>query len=154
SPCPAGREPRAPTIGRLRGLGHGPRTPPQRVRLACERLAPPRIWTFLSSLRVFQQPALDEGPGVPRARRVLWEALGPRKRFAPRAEHALLVRGDQLGERIRNAGVEQPLDGREQLSRDGFAREIPDHRAQLRVDVKGEAVVDGVDTAIGAEQAV
>src|SRR6185295_6320954 len=29
----------------------------ERLRLACGRRAPPRIWTFLSILRVFQHPA-------------------------------------------------------------------------------------------------
>src|SRR5215470_4211329 len=31
----------------------------QRVRLACGHRAPPRIWTFLSSLRVFPHPARE-----------------------------------------------------------------------------------------------
>ncbi len=29
----------------------------ERLRLACGRRAPPRIWTFLSTLRVFPHPA-------------------------------------------------------------------------------------------------
>src|SRR5467141_2559100 len=38
--------------------------------------------------------------------------------------------------------------------RERIAGEVPDHRAQLGRDVEAEAVVDGPDAAVGAEQAV
>src|SRR5436309_2902432 len=42
----------------------------------------------------------------------------------------------------------------EHRGRDRLSAKIPDDRAQLRVDVEAEAVVDAVDLAVRAEQAV
>ena len=42
----------------------------------------------------------------------------------------------------------------DELVRDRLATELPDHRAQLRVDREAQAVVDRVDATVEAEQAV
>src|SRR5437879_3494739 len=82
------------------------------------------------------------------------EARGGRDLARARPQRLLLGRVQQRGERLRQLRAGEAADVVEHVVRDRLAAEFPDDRAQLRLLVEAQPVVDRVDIAVGAEQAV
>src|SRR2546428_248119 len=98
--------------------------------------------------------ALDGRPGIAVAARVDGKTVGRRESGRAGAQRLLLVGLQQRGERRRQGHTGEAPDVREHLGRDRLSPELPDDRAQLLLDVEAKTVVDGVDPAVRAEQAV
>ena len=88
------------------------------------------------------------GPSCPR------EAPGLEHGARAGHEGFLLPRIEEIGDGPRQGAGQRALHVGEERARDGLAAEVPDHRAQLHLLVKRQAIVDGVDGAVVAGQAV
>ena len=80
--------------------------------------------------------------------RVAREAPLAQQRPRAGAQRAALVGIEQLAQRLRHRAVDEPAQIGQRRLRHRLAGEVPDHRAQLGLDVEAEAVVDGVDRAV------
>src|SRR5918995_4595616 len=96
----------------------------------------------------------NQRPGVAAAGVVDGEAGTPHDRPGPADQGLSLAVVEQRLECRGGALVGQPGEAGEQPIGDGLAAEVPDHRAQLVVAVKGEPVVDRPQPAVVAGQAV
>ena len=69
-------------------------------------------------------------------------------------EGLLLVSVEKIGERLGQAVLHEALEILQHGLRKQLAGLVPDDGAELHVGVEGQAVIDGVDQAFGAEEAV
>src|SRR5438445_255981 len=100
------------------------------------------------ALTLHQRPGVAPPAAVDRKPAALDERAGA-------LDHGLaLGRRQQLRERRRQRPGGEALEVLQHRRRHRLVAEVPDHRAQLGLDVEAEAVVDGVDGAVLAEQAV
>src|SRR6266436_2115108 len=79
---------------------------------------------------------------------VVGESLGTNE------QGLLLGGGEELGQRRGQPAAHEAIEIVQQSLGNRLAGIIPDYRAQLQLRVKGQAVVDAVDQAVGAEEAV
>src|SRR6266571_5078359 len=99
----------------------------------------------------------DRGPGERAARSGRWEGPGGQHGAHPPAEHLHLGRVQQRGQHIAEGTVEGGLKRSEPLPvrvGDRLAGEVPQHRAELGINVEADAVVDGPDLAVGVGEDV
>src|SRR5438445_3361757 len=97
---------------------------------------------------------LHQGPGIADPARVDREPPALDEGVGPPLERRALGGGQQRGElRGKRRGEEAPHVG-EEPSGNRLAAEVPDDGAKLRLHVEAETVVDGVDDALGCQQAV
>src|SRR2546425_8101113 len=102
----------------------------------------------------FEAPHLNNRPGVAIGAPFTRESAGLSQPPRPRDEDVALLLVQQLRERGGRPLFHESSQVVAHAVGQRLAREIPDHRAQLGLDVETETVVDGPDAAVGSEQAV
>src|SRR6266508_4920286 len=100
-----------------------------------------------------QKRASNERPGIPVAAPVLREAGVVGQGLGADQEGLLLGRGKDLGQGRGQAPLHEALEIIQHALGNRVAGVVPDDGAQLQLRVEGQAVVDGVDVAVGAEEA-
>src|SRR5262249_40228229 len=100
-----------------------------------------------------RRSALHERPGIAMAAAIDREAFAAGQRRGALAQRLLLILIQERSDLLRQPRARDAPDVGQHLTRDRLAAEVPDDRAELRLDVEAEAVVDAVDP-VRAEQAV